>query len=863
MRTACSLVAVGLSLCAAGFVVWGDAESGGPVQVAVLNEGNFDQLVPAGKEVDAIYGDIVLRNDQITAVIAAPAPTRHANMTVRDVAGCLIDLTTRDGGSDQLSAFYPGVRQYPFRSWSVEVEQNAVLDVTDSLDASGEAAAVIVRAEAGENRPAVEVTYRLDADSPRLIVTTRYTNTGSAPLTFDLTDDLRADGQKEDMLKTPNGTNDLFWIEDRFWGQAYGIAAEGRRLQTNSDARRTQIKYVDDGEAASITLAPGESAQLVRSIAPAGNLLAVRSVFGAALGAEYTPVTLAIRDNLGNWVPNARIEFRQADESLGSVNTNERGETTIPLAAGTYVVRVLVQGVQALQGRELVVHAGVEQSESIILEGYEPGKVVATISDEQGEPIACKVEFTPRGDVPRPNWGPETAEFATGNLRYAPRGEFEQPLFPGTYDVIISHGPEYDAVFAELEIKPGETARLRERLVRSVDTSGWVSADFHSHSTPSGDNTSSQLGRVLNLVCEHIEFAPCTEHNRIDTYVPHIQRLKIEHAMATCSGMELTGSPLPLNHQNAFPLHHHHHHQDGGAPITDGDPETQIERLALWDNRSEKLIQQNHPDIGWLFYDRNGDGRPDEGHPRGVGLIDVMEIHPVDRALDLQPYEKRDDYEGNHRIFNWLQLLNQGYRIPGVINTDAHYNFHGSGWHRIWIASPTDDPAQIDTLEMVHASEHGHIVMSNGPFLSVSAADASVNGSEPAGPGDDLRVESGKVNLHVSVQCPNWLDINQLFVLVNGKKHETHDYTRAAHPDMFGDGVMKFDHDLALELDADAHLIVIAGHDERTLEPVYGGPYGRQHPAALSNPIFVDVDGDGFMPNKDTLGAPLPVKHPL
>ena len=39
------------------------------------------------------------------------------------------------------------------------------------------------------------------------------------------------------------------------------------------------------------------------------------------------------------------------------------------------------------------------------------------------------------------------------------------------------------------------------------------------------------------------------------------------------------------------------------------DPEVQIARLALWDNRSEKLVQQNHPDHPWLT-----------GHwPRGRG----------------------------------------------------------------------------------------------------------------------------------------------------------------------------------------------------------------------------------------------------
>ncbi len=105
-------------------------------------------------------------------------------------------------------------------------------------------------------------------------------------------------------------------------------------------------------------------------------------------------------------------------------------------------------------------------------------------------------------------------------MYYSHDGRFRQILAPGKYDVIISYGPEYDAVFTRIDVERGGEAKLEAKLDRSVQTDGWVSADFHSHSSPSGDNTSSQLGRVLNLLCEHIEFAPCTEHNRISTYDP-------------------------------------------------------------------------------------------------------------------------------------------------------------------------------------------------------------------------------------------------------------------------------------------------------------------------------------------------------
>ena len=39
-----------------------------------------------------------------------------------------------------------------------------------------------------------------------------------------------------------------------------------------------------------------------------------------------------------------------------------------------------------------------------------------------------------------------------------------------------------------------------------------------------------------------------------------------------------------------------------------------------------------------------------------------------------------------------------------------------------------------------------------------------------------------------------------------------------------------------------------------------GPSWGTQHPTALNNPVFVDIDGDGFTANKDTLDIPLPVK---
>ena len=208
-------------------------------------------------------------------------------------------------------------------------------------------------------------------------------------------------------------------------------------------------------------------------------------------------------------------------------------------------------------------------------------------------------------------------------------------------------------------------------------------------------------------------------------------------------------------------------------------------------------------------------------------------------------------------MLNWLQLLNQGFRIYGVVNTDAHYNFHGSGWLRNWIRSSTDDPAKIDPLEMVHSSKQGQLIMSNGPYLEAEFSEAGKR--DVVVSGEDLAAPSGNVTVKVRVQCANWLDIDRVFLLVNGKLSQEHSFTRAEHPKMFADATVRFNATLNVTLREDSHLVVVTGHQTARLGDVMG-PMGVQHPAALTNPVFVDVDGNGFQANKDTLGFPLPVK---
>ena len=805
-----------------------------------LTESNYDQLVPVGKEVDAIYGDFAIRNKAATAIVAYPAATRNANMTVRNIGGCLIDLAASQHQSDQLSAFFPGRRKFVFTDAQLE-------DQTITVTSAG-----------SDKSPGCTVNYRFASDLPVIEVSSTWTNTTKQNWTLSLEDDLRADGGKEDMVKSPNGTHSLFYFHDIFWQQAYGIQAPDYKIRSNSNSRECVLNY-EPPDGKPTIMKPGESFTLRRQIIVGKDLPAVLATADLMANVELQDSRFTIKDAYGTAVANARMEIKSDTATRGTSITNSDGTIHTQLPTGNYTINASVAGVALFPKDALHVKIVAGTNTLKFVSGhYTAGTVSATVTDGNGQPIPAKIEFIGSGTTTSPQWGPESAEHFVKNLAYTADGTLKTSLAAGVYDIIVSHGPEYDAVFTKLNVEAGKTEELSVSLKHSVQTPGWVSSDFHSHSSPSGDNTGSQKGRVLNLAAEHIEFAPCTEHNRVSTYDHHIAKLGLKPFLATVSGMELTGQPLPLNHQNVFPMKHSPRTQDGGGPTTDSSPETQIERLALWDDRSEKLIQQNHPDPGWLFFDKNGDGTPDEGYSRSFELMDVMEIHPIDRILDRTQFDIRNGKPaGNNRITNWLQLLNQGFRIYGVVNTDAHYNFHGSGWLRNWIQSSTDDPANIDAMEMVHASEQGRLIMSNGPYLE--ATFKAADGDKTIVCGQELTATSGKVEIKIRVQCPNWLDVDTVFVLINGKVAEELQFTRKNNSAMFKNDVVKFDQTLNVTLTEDSHLVVVTGHRTQQLGDV-AGPQGAQYPAALTNPVFVDVDGNGFDANKDTLGFPLPVK---
>lgn len=822
-----------------------------------LTEDNYASLVPAGKETDAIYGDWILRNDQVVVVIAQPIVGRNANMTVRGVAGMVIDMTRRNHANDQLGCFYPAGGRYIFdsrASLKVVADEKSV-DLANATAIKAKSIQVsLVGRPLTENQTEALLTYTLRDGQPWLEYDVVVTNKANAPQKLVAQDSLRCDGT---IFRFGNDDDTrLFFAEDEYFGQCYGFLPNEGVFERGTDKRTLLLKSL---AAANTEIASGDKLTWGGKIYCSQGLPGVRGWASGITSKQSTlPLQIKLQSPQGS-IEHAQVELFAGNKSLGTIHSDSTGFVRTDLLPAKYVAKIKSHGREDREQEFQLTDKPLTETLSLPT----ASRVQASIVDGDGKPIPAKVQFIPAEGTPMPNFGPDSAISAIKNVVYCANGKFEQAIAPGKYQAIISHGPEFDADTQEIEVRPGSLLQLKSSLKRSVVTHGWISSDFHSHSSPSGDNVSHQTGRVLNLLAEHIEFAPCTEHNRIDTYEDDLALLKATGAMATCTGMELTGSPLPINHQNAFPLHRHEHHQDGGGPVTDADPVKQIERLALWDSGSSKVVQTNHPNIPQILGDRDLDGKADEGFRGMLGWMDVIEVHPPEGIFNFTKAGAAPKDNQLNPIFNWLQLLNLGYRIPGVVNTDAHYNFHGSGWLRNYMECSTDNPADIQIDEMIHAAEHGHMVMTSGPFLETQVRIQRNGKAEYYTCGEDVNLKGQTAKLWICVQCPNWFDVNRVQVFANGRPLPEMNFTRKTHADRFSDKNVRFETEIDLpKFDVDTHLIVATIGEGLTLGAVMGPDQGKLPPAAVTNPIFLDVDGSGFKANRDDLGVPFMLPAP-
>jgi len=793
-------------------------------------------LLPRGKEADGIIGDFLLRNDKVEAVISGNLPLRRANMSTfygesGVTPGCLYDLTPRGKNNDQITIFGPAQQQGTV-SW-VRVAKDGQ---------EGEAVIETVVTAALHSGLTRKHEYRLRDGWQGVLITTTLTNEGAEPQKVGLAD-------KWTNFVRPGSALGIAWGNaidpaDRA-GYAYG-----------------QVDGAPDLPPASTReLKPGESITWSRFLAVGESPLEAFGIVAARRG-PVGQVQAAVKDQAGAPIGNAQVLIRttgEFDATVGLAQTNAEGKAAFALPPGKYAAEVNDLGRASIQ-QTLEVRA--DETAKLEATMATAAAVQFEIKDEAGKSIPCKAQFLAEPGTEPVNLGPEQRAHGCRDQYHSERGNFRVQLPPGKYRIVVTRGIEYGYLEKVVDLHPSQTASFTGVLKRFVDTTGWVSADYHSHSTQSGDNTCGTDDRIINLVAENIEFAPTTEHNRLYDWRSHIDRLGLKEYIQTVPGMELTGSAA---HLNSFPFSPKPFTQDNGAPVWHPDPRIAAITLRDWQTVDpDQWVQINHPDMAKNFVDSTGEGKRDGGFLGLAQLIDGVETQNGGDSSILYPapYRIGRDKSGKETVqevreFVWLQLLNRGHRYVGMGVSDAHTVWgNGVGGWRMYIRSATDNPAEIDWRENSRTAKRGRSIITNGPFMTVATEDKTQ-------PGGLTRARGGGVNLHVKVQCTNWIRVDHVQVLVNGRQPPELNFPIEANPEPLFNVVTVFERDIFVPLSEDSNIIVVARGENSTLEKGYGtSSQGRMHPTAYNNPIFVDVDGGGFNPNNDNLDWQLPTKKP-
>ena len=795
--------------------------------------------LPKGKEADGIVGDFVLRNGKIELLVGGNLPLRRANMMTEwhtPIPGTIFDLDLRGTENDQLTAFRPGDEKGAL-SWVRVVESSA----------PGSAAIEAVRTAAKGGGLYTRHEYRLQEDQQHVVVTSTYRNEGGEPRKITP----RAVFKRESEAKQAGEVRVLNAV-DPFDKRGYAWAP-------------VEPPTIPE----EVELAPGDEKTYEMALAVAGSPLAAYGLIAGVLG-ETGEVSGRITDADGEPAVRAALVAEVEGVELEAYPDSE-GRYSLRLPVGG-----LELGLRDIGREEMTKTATAEAGGGATLDWQVAAvsKVVGVIRDEQGRPSPAKIQFLGRNGTPDPDVGTPYRVHGASHQYQTHDGRFEQQTPPGEYLLRITHGPEYDLTEREIVVAPGKTVQVEAVVRRTVRTPGWVSTDFHAHSTPSGDNYCRTDDRIINFAAEHIEFAPTTEHNRIYDWEPHIDRLGLSGRLKTVPGIELTGRG---QHFNSFPLTPDPTAQNGGAPVWHYDPrinamllrnwatptrfgDTVFDAKALGDVEQarfgggpDRWVQANHPQVQSVFFDRNDDGVRDGGFVGFEKLIDAAEVWSAE-ILNQQPTYQRpgEDRSRPNRTFFWLQMLNQGRHVWCVAVSDAHRIFgNGVGDWRTYVPSSTDEPRDIDHKEIIRNAKAGRMMITNGPFLEVKTADGMPIGSSIHG--------EGSVALRIRVQAPNWVEVDRVQVLVNGRPDPRYDYRASSEAGMFQDGVVRFDKTVSVALQEDSHLIVVATDEDSDLSLGWGlNPQGKMRPVAFTNPIYVDVGHDGFQANGDTLGHPLP-----
>lgn len=874
-----------------------------------------DETVPTdGPMTTARPGDVMLRNDRIAVVIQGEGRHLATNPwggnlidadlvrqdgSFHDVFGELGNLTNLAGTSSAESVVaLPQLRCTPARA---RAEGDYVLSDYINLKTgiSEILPGLLDDIDVDAPYPLHFTTdYTLEPDSSAVRIATAIRNDGSetVPVTLSwLIDAGMVNGSVPDVdsyaLDTL-GTAEYFVFEgpdvaygilpltpDRFLERGY-VSIVGGYALTHELSFTNFLGFPDT----------------VAQVAP-GDHLIFEALF--VVGADHASVTELLRETLGEPactvvsgavteegsgtpIPGARVTAIDASDGsdgadLAHTSTDDQGSYRMCLPPGE------VRLITGTEGRPYAGGGTTPQRIDVSVSGASveveltlppTGTLSATVTDGGGSPLPSRLAIM--GIDPSP-WSPRLE--GQGFDPKAPGlvaaidsvdGSFALSLEPGEYQAVFTHGPEFSMASLPLTITAGEPAQLSATLHRVVDSTGYVTGDFHVHAQASPDSTRTNRTRVANMIAEGVEVLVSTDHDYVTDFGPTVEQMGVGGQIATFAGEEITS--FDYGHFNAFPLDVDPTSPNNGAVDWAGLTPTEIGQRVLSGPRPV-VFQLNHPrqvpapGVGGNYFqviDLQFDATGPYTGPEGVAP-EIVRL-PAGSSLLATNFTAMEvitwlDVQGLH---DWYNFINAGHFFTATGNSDTHTQFvESSGWPRNYVAVGVDDPTQVTAEALATNLNAGRNTVSFGPFATLQAVGATTGTI-----GDTVAPDgSGDVQISVRVQAPTWIPFDDVVLwdgaagipLAGG----------AATPETVSAGSapeavrLEWTTDHTWQPTSDTWVVAVvqgtgsmfpafpyntAEPEAVTLEAIRDGTLeGGATAFALTNPIWIDADGDGVI----------------
>jgi len=383
---------------------------------------------------------------------------------------------------------------------------------------------------------------------------------------------------------------------------------------------------------------------------------------------------------------------------------------------------------------------------------------------------------------------------------------------PGEYQVFISHGPEYDLHVERIVIAPGDNGTLQADLTRVVDTTGYLSSDFHLHQLGSFDSQLANEDRVRAFVASGVEVLVPTDHEVISDLSPVIHRLGLQDRVVHMAGLEVTTAAY--GHFNAWPLTLDPDSRTGGAinhasmkdvpvEVTGGDRSLPADLDGLTPAQFFEAIEKIHPGtqvlqvnharsflLGYfqsvqLDFSRLGTLEETGIDPTQIRMAPGADLFVPGSFTALEIQNEPDLVNFTKLLNDWFALLHLGQRVAGTSVSDSHEKVvRAAGWGRSYVQITNDDPVVLGTISgeellafreaFVTAINAQRLVGSTGLFLTAILRDDDPEPSAVAvaGLGETLSTTilggpiDGTALFDLRIQSPTWAEYDRIMVFV-------------------------------------------------------------------------------------------------